>query len=263
VLTVHTGPFSKLLRRRVIRELTRRTLEGVDCVSTVSRDLRRQIEESGIRPKRIEVTYNPVDTNLFQPGASPGIHRQIVFAGRLEEYKGGLRVVRAFERIAEFRPNWVLTIAGDGPERQVIEEYLRKRPTLSGRVQMLGRYTRPQLAELLAGSDCFVFPSRHETFGIVLAEAMSAGLPVIAPNCTAPPEFIDEASGILVPPDDVAAIGAAIERILMSESSYDDAAIRRIIVERFGFETFGRRWLALYRDLCQSSEPRACVVSPA
>jgi glycosyltransferase involved in cell wall biosynthesis len=262
MVTVHTNPFSKLLRRRATRWLTRRTIEGVDCVCAVSRDLRRQIEDAEMRPQRIEVTYNPVDTDLFRPAALPREHRRIVFAGRLEEYKGGLRAVQAFASIADRWPGWVLTVAGDGPERPAIDGFLRERPALAARVESIGRYTRPQLAELLACADCFVYPSRHETFGIVLAEAMSAGLPVIAPDRTAPPEFVDESCGILVPPDDVPAIAAALERLLTNLSSYRSDAVRRAVVERFGFDAFGRRLVALYEDLSHSSHPRSCVASP-
>jgi len=262
VVTVHTGPFSKVRRRVSVRWLTRRTLEGVDCVCPVSHDLRRQIEEAGIRPKRVDVTYNPVDTELFRPPVSGARHRgRIVFAGRLEEYKGGLRAVRAFGEIVDRWPAWTLAIAGEGPERPAIEQFLRGRPALSAQVQLLGSYTRPQLADLFAASDCFVYPSRHETFGLVLAEAMSAGLPVIGPNCTAPPEFVDDGCGLLVPPDDVPAIAAAIEQLLTKLPWYRRDDIRNRIVERFGFAAFGRHLLALYDDLYQRSRASVCAAS--
>ena len=250
VLTVHTGPFDKLLRRASTRRLARRTLERVDCVCPVSHDLRDQIEDAGIRPKRVDVTYNPVDTELFRPaprGESP--HRQIAFAGRLEEYKGGLRVVRAFAEIAGRWHGWTLSIGGEGPELPAIQAFLDAHPSLNGRVDLLGRRTKAELADLFTASDFFVYPSRHETFGLVIAEAMSAGLPVIGPNCTAPPEFIDARSGLLVPPDDVSAIADAMEKMLRTLPSYDRDAIRQSVVQRFGFASFGRGLLDIYRSL--------------
>jgi glycosyltransferase involved in cell wall biosynthesis len=267
VLTVHTGPFSKLLRRPSLRWLTRRTLERADCVCPVSHDLRRQIEDAGIQPKRIEVTYNPVDTELFRP-ASRGnrLFRRIVFAGRLEEYKGALRALRAFAEIAERWPGWTLVIAGDGPELPAIERFLQGHPAVERQVQLLGPCTKRQLAEVFATSDFFVYPSRHETFGIVLAEAMSAGLPVIGPNCTAPPEFIDARHGLLVPPDDVRAIAAAMEDLLETLPDYRRDDIRETVVQRFGLAAFGRRLLALYSDHCRGAEDdgaRPCAASQA
>jgi glycosyltransferase involved in cell wall biosynthesis len=250
VLTVHTGPFSKLLRRPAARWLTRRTLERVDCVCAVSHHLQRQIEDAGIKPRRIDVTYNPVDTELFRPPQRPRLpQRRIAFAGRLEEYKGGMRVLRAFAQIADRWPAWTLLIAGDGPERGAMEQFLRSHPGVAGQVRLLGSATKPQLADLFAESDYLVCPSRHESFGLVLAEAMSAGLPVIGPNCTAPPEFIDATSGVLVPPDDIPAIASAMEDVMTRLPTYRPELIRETIVRRFGLAAFGRRLLALYDDL--------------
>jgi L-malate glycosyltransferase len=262
VVTIHTGPFEKLLRRWSTRLLTRRTLEQADCVCVVSEDLKRQIEDSRIRPRRVEVTYNPVDTELFAPAPSHETRRRIVFAGRLEEYKGALRVAKAFAAIARHLDGWTLTIAGDGPERPAIERFVADNRALDGRVELTGPFTRLRLAELLASADVFVYPSRHETFGIVLAEALSAGLPVVAPDRTAPPEYVDERSGVLVPPDDVEAIARAMNDVALHLDRYEADSIRRTIVERFGFEAFGERLLGIYRSLLAppaSSREQPCA----
>jgi glycosyltransferase involved in cell wall biosynthesis len=254
VLTIHTNPFEKLLRQRATRFLTRRTLERVDCVCPVSNDVRHRIERAGIRPTRVHVSYNPVDTDLFRPPTAPRpVYRRMTFAGRLEEYKGGLRAARAFASVAARLPDWTLTIAGDGPELQAIKSFVDATPALHQRVELSGPYTKPQFADLLASSDFFVYPSRHESFGLVIAEAMSAGLPVVAPDRTAPVEFVDAKSGVLVPPDDVTAIANAMEHIAHDLSRFDGDAIRRTVVERFGFDAFGNRLLALYRSLVPSA----------
>lgn len=230
----------------------------------VSRDLRCQIEAAGFKPKRMAVTYNPVDTELFRlPRPLNEPNRRIVFAGRLEEYKGGLRVLRAFASIAKRWSDWTLAIAGDGPERPAIQRFLDERPGLAKQVELIGPLTRERLAGLFATSDCFVYPSRHETFGLVLAEAMSAGLPVIAPDRSAPPEFIDARSGLLVPPDDVLAIAEAMEQLLTHLPSYRRDHIRKATVERFGYRAFGQRLLAIYQDLCRPLQSGSCVVSRA
>lgn len=262
VLTVHT-PLEKVLRRATTRFLARRTLEGVACVCPVSDDLRRQIRAAGFAPRRVEVTYNPVDTDLFRAAPRPASpRRRLLFAGRLEEYKGGLRTLRAFAAICERWPEWTLAIAGDGPELPAIVAFLRDRPAVAARVELRGPCSRADLAELFAGADCLVYPSRHETFGLVLAEAMSAGLPVIAPDRTAPPEFVDESSGLLVPPDDVDAIADAIDQVLANLSSYRPERIRETVVRRFGRAAFGERLRTLYGELCPavpSPETPSCA----
>jgi glycosyltransferase involved in cell wall biosynthesis len=249
VLTVHTGPFSKVTERRSLRFLARRTIEAADCVCAVSRDLELQIEESGIKPKRVEVTYNPVDTELFLPGVHRAAPKRFVFAGRLEEYKGALRVARAFADVAERLTGWTLAIVGNGPEMATIEAFLDAHPSLARRVDLLGTLTKAELAGVFGSARYLVYPSRHESFGLVLAEAMAAGLPVVAPDRTAPPEFVDDASGILVPPDDIEAIARAMLALAEDGARYDRPTIRKRVVERFGREAFGRRMLALYEEL--------------
>jgi glycosyltransferase involved in cell wall biosynthesis len=203
--------------------------------------------------RRVEVTYNPVDTDLFKgAGQRPRIKR-IAFAGRLEEYKGGLRAVKAFARIAARWPEWSLAVAGDGPELPLIEQFVQSSPELARRVQVLGFQTKAQLADLFSDAGFLVYPSRHETFGLVLAEAMSAGLPVIGPDRTAPPEFIDDGSGILVPPDDVDAIATALERMLANLETFDRDEIRASVVRRFGLAAFGERMVGLYDDVLATS----------
>ena len=90
VLTVHTGPFAKLLRRRTTRFLTRRTLERADCVCPVSRRPPTANRGQRIRPTRPEVTYNPVDTALFRPPPRLGqVNRRILFAGVSRSTRAG------------------------------------------------------------------------------------------------------------------------------------------------------------------------------
>jgi glycosyltransferase involved in cell wall biosynthesis len=126
-------------------------------------------------------------------------------------------------------------------------------------VALTGAFTKAELAKLLAGADCFVFPSERETFGIVLAEAMAAGLPVLGPDRTAPPEFVGDHAGVLVPPDDVDAIADGLESLLSGLSTYDAAAIRSAVVERFGLPAFGERLHDLYSEVVGRREDAPCA----
>ena len=248
VLTVHTGPFDKLLRRSTIRRLTRRTLERVDVsarsVMTYGADRKRrhQAETNGrdLQPGRHR-SLCTLDTR--------GPRRRIAFAGRLEEYKGGLRVVRAFAEIAERWPGWTLSIGGDGPERPAIQAFLDDNRDLNGRVELVGecyedracgpvRHVRLlRLSE--PARDLRISPCRGD-----VRRASGHG-----PNCTAPPEYIDARSGLPRSPDDIAGIARAMEQMLQTLSSYDRDAIRESVVQRFGFASFGRRLLETYRSL--------------
>jgi rhamnosyl/mannosyltransferase len=144
---------------------------------------------------------------------------RLLFVGRLVYYKG-LHVLLDAAR------DWPGTvwIAGDGP----LEPELRAQAARFGdRVRFLGRVTDEDLPALYQAADAFVLPSvaRTETFGVVQVEAMAAGLPVIS---TALPTGVpwvnqDGVTGIVVPPGDAVALGAALRRL-----GGDDALRRRL-----------------------------------
>lgn len=252
IVTEHTNPFSKLLENAFSRWFTRSSLECATAVLTVSKDLKAQIQAAGIFPKRMLVTYNPVDTDLFSCAGRGqlGLARNIVFVGRLEPYKGGLRTLRAFQKICERHPDWTLTIVGDGPELGLIKALLAQDLQLANRVRLTGQLRKMEIAREFRRASFLVFPSEHETFGLVIAEAMAAGLPVIVGNETAPKEFVDAECGLLVPPLDIDAIAQAMEYLIQHLAEFDSSAIRRKVVQRFGFEVFGKRLYEIYREVC-------------
>ncbi len=85
---------------------------------------------------------------------------------------------------------------------------------LSQRIEFVGTVTDTQREYQQA--DVFVLPSRFEGYGMVFAEALAAGLPVIAANAGAVPEVVPESAGLLVPPDDATALANALRRMLTS-----------------------------------------------
>lgn len=248
VITEHLGPFSVVTDSPWKWRWTRRIMEKANAVLTVSGHLKQEIIDSGIRPALIQVTYNPVDTTLFALKKNGPTHN-ILFAGRLDPFKGALRCLKAFACLSASNPQWTLTIAGDGEEMPALEAYLAERPALRSRVRLKGHMLKAGLAAEMQQSDFFVFPSRHESFGLVVTEALSCGLPVIAGNLTAPKEYVNAQNGLLVPPDDIGALATAMQQMIDKAGSYDPVAIRAQVEERFGFENFGKKLAAIYRSL--------------
>lgn len=251
VITEHTNPFAKLMKRFSIKILTRRALEKADAVLVVSDDLRRQILASPIAPKKVFVTFNPVDTTLFCTDSEKNqdTTKSIIFVGRLEPYKGALRTVLAFEKIAEKYPGWNLIIIGDGPEEQSIQQYIKNNSGLARRITLKGKLSREAISRELKQASIFAMPSEHESFGISLAEAMASGLPVIAGSGTAPDEFVDHDSGILVSPGDIDAIAGAMTSMIDNPAWFNAGRIREKAVREFGLEAFGMRLVRIYREL--------------
>jgi glycosyltransferase involved in cell wall biosynthesis len=109
-----------------------------------------------------------------------------------------------------------LLVAGDGPERERLQRLARQAP--EGQIELLGAVSQPQLDRLRAGAALVLAPSRfEETFGLAVAEAMAAGLPVIAGDLGAPAELL--APEALVPAGDVRALADGIEAMWADEQA--------------------------------------------
>ncbi len=140
-------------------------------------------------------------------------------ACRLVTQKGVNYGLVGFKLVADEFPNAHLVIAGDGPLRQQLE-YEARAMDIHQRTHFLG--WRDDVPQIMAGLDIFLAPSLWEGFGLVLLEAMSKRLPIIASNVSAIPEVVaDGETGILVPPRDSEAIAQAL-RLLLA-----DKALRR------------------------------------
>jgi glycosyltransferase involved in cell wall biosynthesis len=112
---------------------------------------------------------------------------------------------------------WQLTIAGDpsrSPATTAALEADLRRHDLAGRVALAGAVTDERLLALYAEADLFVLPSRFEGYGMAFAEAVAHGLPVIGTTAGAIPDTVPDGAGLLVPPDDSAALAGALRRFL-------------------------------------------------
>jgi glycosyltransferase involved in cell wall biosynthesis len=242
VLTEHAGPFSSVKGWKL--KWTKFIMEKAHAVLNVSNHAKDEIMRSGIRLQKSFVTYNPVDTDLFLP--SENRNKVFLFAGRLDAFKGAYKLLKIFQQIHHKYPEWKFVIVGDGEDMPEIREFLTAHSELAEKVILKGQLNRSNLAAEMSKSAFFVFPSLHETFGLVLAEALSCGIPVIAPDRTAPSEYIHSNNGLLVDPHNENLIRESLEKMLNEYASYNSAKIRQEIIERFGFRNFGQHLHAIY-----------------
>lgn len=248
VVTEHTGPYSRILDSWLKSNISKFVFNKAAKVLVVSEYQKNEVLKLGIPKEKVEVSYNPVNTDIYK--LNPTINlKNIAFVSRLDEFKGGLRTLKAFHQLIKKHSDYTLTIVGEGEEYKAIEKYISEN-NLAGKVILKGTLTKPQIAEVLNKSSFFVFPSRHETFGLVVAEALSCGLPVICTNQTAPKEFINEQNGILVHPDSVEEITNAMEEMIKNRAHYHSEKIRQQIEERFGLDSFGKKLIAIYQEVC-------------
>lgn len=175
--------------------------------------------------------------------------------GRLDRQKGFDLLIEAFSRIAAKHPDWSVHILGDGSERAALEALIESKH-LAGRVVLRGWVDDP-VAELRA-AELFVLSSRFEGFPNALLEAMACGLPAVACDCPGGPAEIIRAGtdGLLVPPEDTAALAAALEQLMSDDELRARLAGRASEVKRrFSVERFFEQWEAVLRG----AEPHAIM----
>ena len=165
---------------------------------------------AGVPADRVVVIPNAIDPADWPPAAPSS---NVVFLGRLDPIKDVPTLVAAVALL----PGVQLLVYGDGPDRPRVEATAR---AVGDRVLLHGTIARPQ--DALATAGVLVLPSLAEGFGLVLIEAMAAGVPVVATDVPGIRDVVrHERNGLLVPPRNAAALAAAIKRVL------DDVGLRR------------------------------------
>lgn len=208
--------------------LARRIFAAASAVVAPSTQLARDAEALGARRVRVIPSGVDVPEAVAQPDDPP----HVLYAGRLSREKGILELVDAARGLP-------LVVAGDGPLRDRVPG-------------ALGMLAHDDLVRRYAQAAVVACPSRREGFGVVCAEAMAHGRPVVASRVGGLLDLVeDEVTGILVKPGDVRALRAALERLLGDaalRSRMGDAARERIR-DRFSWERVTGETVRLYEEL--------------
>lgn len=172
----------------------------------------------------------------------------------LNRNKGVDILLRAFARAFGGDRSVRLEIGGTGPELSQLQQ-LCASLGIQEQVAWLGPLQRAEVVEHLAASQAFVLASHYETFGIVLAEALALGKPVVATRCGGPESIVTPSDGLLVAPGNVAELAQALRRVRQEHETFDAQRIRESCRARFAAPKFVDRLLDVYRDALRQGEP--------
>jgi glycosyltransferase involved in cell wall biosynthesis len=240
VSTKHNDdPFRAGAFRYIERALARRAAWIIAITDALARF---QVESVGLPAAKVEVIHYGLDEPPAAWGANPpdpvpSTARVLLCVCRLEPQKGVDVAIRALSEI----PGAHLVVLGEGSQRSELERLARE---LDVPVYLPGRV--PDVTAWLRRADVLVHPVRWEGFGLAVLEAMLAAVPVVATNVSSLPEIVvDGETGLLVPPDDPAALAAAANRVLDERSPFGERGRARAHAD-FSVARMTERTLSVY-----------------
>lgn len=205
----------------------------------------------------IDVVGNVVNCDAFVPRVDSEKHRGIRFLTvcYMEEeaqlYKKGIDIlIQAWTEVVKKYTDVKLVIGGGGSAKTKVEQWVEEHG-ISKYVEFTGALDRKQVIQEMQSCDCFVLPSRYETFGVVYIEAMACGKPVIAVANGGPDDFVKPFNGLLIKPGAEELVQAFYEMIghLTRGNYYQEEKISNYIKSKFSYEAIAEQLEAIYNSI--------------
>jgi glycosyltransferase involved in cell wall biosynthesis len=238
---------------------------SVDACLVPTPSTREAARAAGFPDHRIHVVPNGVDVTAFRPASGPErveLRRRlglegpaVLLVGRLAAEKNPLGLLRAWRDVHRARPDAVLLLVGDGPQRGEVA-LAAAAPELGGSVRVQGAVDDPR--PWLGAADLFVLPSRREGLSNALLEALACGLPVVSTAVSGSMELFAAAEiGRMVPTGDEDALAGALLGLIgdAGERARCSAAARAVVETGFATELVAERLERLYGSLLADGGP--------
>jgi glycosyltransferase involved in cell wall biosynthesis len=237
------GGFRKMITRQVVKSST--------AMIAVSETIKTAMLKFRLRNPNFFVVPNPVETSIFTIGGQRvgNILKRFIhiscFEDRPKNISGFLNVVK---NLSGKRSDFECFLIGDGPEFDIWKTRADELGLLGKTVFFTGLKEQKELVNEIQAADFVVLSSNYETFGTVVIECLSCGIPVVATNVGIVPEVINETNGIMIPAGDDNALEDAINIMLDQYNSYDPQTIRNTVLTKFANETIAKQLLEIYQQ---------------
>ncbi len=264
IATVHGSDVNLFIDRPDVGGMIRNALNKTRIVICVSRSLETTLRDHGVTTPT-EVIPNGFDTALFTPcdkfsaaaelGLDPDRPR-ILYAGNFLPWKGIEYLVRAVPAILRTRPDCEIVLLGARPDGSDSGKYSALAGDLgvAQSVRIFPWVPSEALPRWINASDVFCLPSLKEGFGIVAAQALACGKPVVTTRSGGPEDIVTKGLGMIVPTGDHEALADAILKVLSGKGLASPDEISASARDRFSYETIIRAILAVYDRVAGSRQ---------
>lgn len=247
---VHTEHSSEIIYNKIDsikKRLYGKVYTDADAVIAVSPALQKALRDT-FKVDALMI-FNIIDFNTFTNIRNINGNNTFTFVsvGGLIYRKGFDLLITAFAELSK-DINANLVIVGQGPLLPSLQDLSRKL-NVADKIIFTGNLDRESIAAIMSKSQAFVLASRGETFGVVYAEAMAAGLPVIATKCGGPESFVNSGNGILAPTDNIQGLVKAMKYIYNNIGQYDSMKLRNQAYLMFSYQSIGQKIINLYKTI--------------
>lgn len=251
VLTEHSW-IKKYFRSWVHKLCVLYTLKHCACVVAVSNALKDDINSNCSR--QVRVIPNVIEMGKFSvPDTIKNDNNlNIGILGGMGNYRKGLDIlIKALSLLKDIE--MTVHIGGDGKFLSTFKD-LANELNVTGKCVFYGEIKPERIQDFYSKLDFYVLPSRDETFGVVVVEAMACGLPVIASKCGGPEEIITKESGVLVEKENPRELAMAIRSVAGNLGSYNRKAIRNYVLKKYGTDSFIESISDVYQELLRNTK---------
>lgn len=247
IITEHSSYYGRFNVNFLESQIIKYTFKNADKVIAVSSYLKDII--SKYCREDIVIIPNMVDCNEFlgYKTNKKNDNNKVTFLSLcyLKSNKGVDILIKAFSKYLKDK-NVELIVAGDGEERANLEKLVVELG-ISNKVIFKGSLLRDEVKYEMSNCNIFVLPSRFETFGVVLIEALASGKPVISTKNGGANDIIKNINGILVNIDDIDELGEKMLYMYENYNKYDSCEIREDCIKRYGKDNFIEKLLEVYK----------------
>lgn len=254
VITIHNYLFyGNKISKKLYEKFLKLFWRYFNIIIVVSEDLKRYLEERGVKSKKIRVVYNGIEIEKLEEINRKKEYKLVGTVSRFVPEKGIIYLVRAIPEVIEEIKNVRFIIIGEGPEYKKIEKEIEKL-NLQNFLEILPY--QKDISSFLKNLDLLVVPSIFEGAGMIILEAMANRLPVVATKVGGIPEIVrDNQTGILVKPRDIKELSSAITKLLKEDEKSKKMGefARKIVEEKFDIKIMVRETEKLYEEVLQEN----------
>lgn len=236
--------FQKIYQRIVIRFAKK--------ITTVSKTQGETMVRLGLL-QRYLVIPNVINTEIFKPNLSKKKtedHKiRILHVSNLQHWKGLGNILRALQKVSLYRQDFIFYIVGGEANKSYYESLAKELNILGSFVVFEGYRTESEISDYMQRSDFFILNSESESFCCVMLEAMACGLPIVAPNCGAIPENLNDQRGLLIPDRKVESLMLGINFMLDHFSEYSTEKLFKFVDEQYTPQKIGKQFSDLYKQV--------------